>query len=946
MSSRRIWLGDVLRALELVDGPEERAHVLRLLGFEAGDPADTGPPEAEPAVPAGLAEQEPAAPQPPVPVPPAPAPEDVPEERLSELPLLHPVRFERLSTSPQPDPFPRYDPDAARPLAHHPILDPLTSRRTLRRLTAVRSADGPPDLRALVTAVAQGRPVLRWPTLRVPTSRHGVQILVDQGLGMQPFRRDQMHMVQRAREVLGPHLTEVLFFADDPLHGVIEPDGDLGPYRPPATGGMVLVLSDLGLGGPPEPRTTARHWTRFAELVADSGSHVATLTPYPPDRRPAWTAVLNPLTWDDTDGSPSADVHDLAVLLSLATRIEPELIRAIRRELLPDLGAVAEADLWFSPWIAARSPGVIAFHPEVLPMLREFLDRDPDAAHRARRIISELHRHISPALSLEEQLTWHSLFGSRQAAETQLDSVLHALVDERRTGLAGWFGEAWQRLPEQARRLNAAWRMANTVRRHVPALDPGVPDELSIEDVSLIAAGVGETLLGLHRKHSDLLIGAVSGEGAVAVKVPDTLPALLEVTSENGSSTLLIDPGATVRAPVGTGPVSLMTGSGAVYTLPQNVMPGAESADSGSASGPHEVEAPHPVLRACDGVVFVPGIGGSELTEIATGRKIWGFDTRSLLNFFRRLDVTEAELAEPGSRVQATHLVHAASMIPGLLGIEDGAGLRRMLRGLVAHRAAYAEFPYDWRMSVAHNSGLLEAAARAHLERWMAHPANPAPERSRLVFVAVNMGGLLVKGLGRGREGLLGRTNAVVTLGTPFYGTVKSIGLISDHSPLVQRATGFARTAPGVYDMLPRYRCIDRGGELERLTVEDVEAAGGDPRLAAAALAYQEDLASVELPGHFAVVGVGQQTPVTMVLPHDGSRSSRLTYGFTINESRGLFDHRVEPRGDGTVPLFSADPDGLRSLRIHQQHSALPGDRTVLAAIRDHLTHRPITGLL
>ncbi|MFJ9940461.1 hypothetical protein [Streptomyces erythrochromogenes] len=943
MSSHRIWLGDALRALELADGPEERAHVLRLLGFESGDPADADPPEAEPTVPDGPPEQESAAPEPSLP---APAPEAAPEVRLSELPLLHPARFERLSTSSQPDPFPRYDPRAARPLAHQPILDPLTSRRTLRRLTAVRSADGPLDLSALVNVVAQGRAVLRWPTLRVPTARHGVQILVDQGLGMQPFRRDQMHMVQRAREVLGPHLTEILFFADDPLHGVVEPDGDEGPYRPPAAGGIVIVLSDLGLGGPPEARTTARDWTGFAELVAASGGHVATLTPYPPDRRPDWTAVLNPLTWGDAHGSTPAEVHDLAVLLSLATRIEPELIRAIRRELLPDLGAVAEADLWFSSWIAARSPGVIAFSPEVLPMLRELLDRDLDAAHRAREIISELHRDISPALFLEEQLTWHSLFGSRQAAETQLDTVLHALVNERRTGLAGWFGEAWQRLPEQARRLNAAWRMANTVRRHLPALDPGVPDELSVEDVSLIAAEVGETLLGLHRKNSDLLIGAVSGEGAVAVKVPDTLPVLLKVTSENGSSTLLIDPGATVRAPVGTGPVSVMTGSGAVYALPQDVTAGPESADPGSASGPGEVGAPHPLLRACDGIVFVPGMGGSDLTEIATGRKIWGFDSKALLNFFRRLDVTEAELDEPGSRVQATDLVRSPSMIPGLLGIEDGAGLRRMLRRLVVNGAAYAEFPYDWRMSVAHNSGLLEAAVRTHLERWIAHPANPAPERSRLVFVAVNMGGLLVKGLGRRREGLLGRTNAVVTLGTPFYGTVNSVGLISGTSPLVPRFAGFARTAPGVYDMLPRYRCIDRGAELERLTVEDIESVGGDPRLAAAALAYQDDLAGVELPGHFTVVGVGQQTPTTVILPQDGSRSSRLTYGFSVHESRGPFDGRVEPGGDGTVPYFSADPDGSGSFRVHQRHSALPGDRTVQAAIRDHLTRRSIGDLL
>jgi hypothetical protein len=55
-------------------------------------------------------------------------------------------------------------------------------------------------------------------------------------------------------------------------------------------------------------------------------------------------------------GMPEAagGVWDLAVALSVATRIEPEVLRAVRLGVFPQLDAGHEADLWFGPW--ARSP--------------------------------------------------------------------------------------------------------------------------------------------------------------------------------------------------------------------------------------------------------------------------------------------------------------------------------------------------------------------------------------------------------------------------------------------------------------------------------------------------------------------------------------------------------------------------------------------------------------
>ncbi|MFJ9736639.1 CHAT domain-containing protein [Streptomyces sp. NPDC101166] len=268
---------------------------------------------------------------------------------------------------------------------------------------------------------------------------------------------------------------------------------------------------------------------------------------------------------------PPDGAVQLATALSFATRIEPELIRAVRLRVLPHLDAADEADLWFSDWVAARTPQAISLLPECLPSLRAGLVlqlADDPGLRRVIDVVTEFHRDLSPALFLEEQVTWLTLNGDTAAASRQLDRALHALVAENRTGLAGWFAESWPRLPQEIRSTAGAWSLANASRAHAPALDPGPLPDIGLDAVRPIAQAVDRIRLGVRRtEEGGLLLGDVDGPGAVAILVPDTNPRVVEVVTEAGRRSVQIASGTVVDTEVGHGTVHLHTGSGDVYAI-------------------------------------------------------------------------------------------------------------------------------------------------------------------------------------------------------------------------------------------------------------------------------------------------------------------------------------------------------------------------------------------
>ena len=277
-------------------------------------------------------------------------------------------------------------------------------------------------------------------------------------------------------------------------------------------------------------------------------------------------------------GDLPRDAARLAILLSPACLIERELVRAVRARVTPWMDAGAEADLWCSDWVA-RSHESITLRSEVLPGLRHELssllrDKPPNhpvhqAIRQAWSVIQEYHATMSPALRVEEVVTWATIVdleqGRSSAAQAKIDlalqPILRALVDRERTdGILDWSVGAWQRLPDTVRHSRVGWQLAQVAMHRVPEVadrmaepmpgdlwanaEPGVrtagpgsavlvlgpgPGVPSPSDVTAVLDLIHDVRIPVRHDGQTLSIGAKPGPGVVTIAVPDTRPRLLNI---------------------------------------------------------------------------------------------------------------------------------------------------------------------------------------------------------------------------------------------------------------------------------------------------------------------------------------------------------------------------------------------------------------------------------
>ncbi|MER7420843.1 hypothetical protein ABT346_29360 [Micromonospora peucetia] len=298
-------------------------------------------------------------------------------------------------------------------------------------------------------------------------------------------------------------------------------------------------------------------------------------------------AAYAPVTTAAPAVRATSAAEELGQLLSTATRIEPELIRAVRLQVAGHLDSSAEADLWFSDLVAGRNPGAISLQPDRLPHLREALAQrirestEQDPIRRLGDIIDDLHAHLPPPLRIEESIAWLSVVDPASAAahaNRLLRAALRSLIEEKRTGLADWFAGAWDRLPADARSTPAAWLLTQVVRSQrrlggdewVPATDGGgQPSELAVQDVALIAHVLPAVELSAERSADRITIR--HGAGDPTLLVPATVPRVVLLnepgTAQQEPRTVLIPEGGSVSVPVGPGPVHLSAARSEVIAL-------------------------------------------------------------------------------------------------------------------------------------------------------------------------------------------------------------------------------------------------------------------------------------------------------------------------------------------------------------------------------------------
>jgi pimeloyl-ACP methyl ester carboxylesterase len=327
-----------------------------------------------------------------------------------------------------------------------------------------------------------------------------------------------------------------------------------------------------------------------------------------------------------------------------------------------------------------------------------------------------------------------------------------------------------------------------------------------------------------------------------------------------------------------------------------------------------------------DAVIVIPGIMGSELVDITTGKTLWGLaDANWYVSAWmtgqglRNLQVNDPDPEAERRRVRATRLLRFPAFMPVLTGVEPYTRLLERITQVVRHPAALRPFPYDWRLPVAHNAALLSRAIESHLTawRWHAESRGPGGVRARVVLVAHSMGGLLVQELAR-IPGALDEVRAIVTLGTPFLGSLDTVQMLSEGvgSPFPlprKRLRTLARTLPSVYELLPAYRCVQDSGMLRHLTAGDLGIA---PESVASDRAATRIL---PLPGHRCLVGLGQPTFQSMSLL---SGNIEVYHGIPDEDTTsgaGMLDHS----GDGTVYRYSAELRQAERTYVHQSHGAL-----------------------
>jgi hypothetical protein len=352
-------------------------------------------------------------------------------------------------------------------------------------------------------------------------------------------------------------------------------------------------------------------------------------------------------------------------------------------------------------------------------------------------------------------------------------------------------------------------------------------------------------------------------------------------------------------------------------------------------------------------VVVLPGISGSVLSK--DGHEVWGTSTEAIWravtsggDSIRDLavrGVDDPSLDDLDDGITATRLVQDLHIVPGLWKIDGYTALVARLKaslGLEAGRNLF-EFPYDWRRDNRVAARKLARCAKVWLDRWRQDSSGASD--AKLVLVAHSMGGLVsqyfLEVMGGWKD-----TRALVTFGTPYRGSLNALGYLANGysegvGPLKVDLTLTLASFTAVYQLLPAFECVDRGGgKLER--IGEIEGVNGvDSARAKAALAfYREIKNAAEANAKDEVYRTGGYETYPIVgLAQPTFQSATLSAGkIALLRKVGGKDYA----GDGTVPRFSATPleesDSHREIYVAEQHGSLQNFDAALVNLLGVLT--------
>lgn len=349
-----------------------------------------------------------------------------------------------------------------------------------------------------------------------------------------------------------------------------------------------------------------------------------------------------------------------------------------------------------------------------------------------------------------------------------------------------------------------------------------------------------------------------------------------------------------------------------------------------------------------DVVVLLPGITGSVLQR--DGKDIWapspGALLRGLASFgrsVRNLKVTDDDWHAPdlGDGVVATRLMPDVHLLPGFWKIDGYTAIENFLLNTfdLTTGVNYHPFPYDWRRDNRAAAARLNQESEGWLRSWRQQSGH---EGAQLILVAHSMGGLVARYFVEALQGWR-NTRAVVTFGTPYYGSLNAVdflvnGFDKKLGPLHVDLTPVLKSCTSVHQLVPLYRCVYRENAAA-VTPARANLPGWSATWDQHLADFQTEMEQAAKTNRADPVFAGNPVVYRPIVGTDQpTRQSAVVTGdrVELRMDRGGSDEA----GDGTVPLVSAALAGTEEQRTFapQRHARLQNYDPMLDHLRGVLT--------
>lgn len=350
-------------------------------------------------------------------------------------------------------------------------------------------------------------------------------------------------------------------------------------------------------------------------------------------------------------------------------------------------------------------------------------------------------------------------------------------------------------------------------------------------------------------------------------------------------------------------------------------------------------------------VVLVPGILGSKLCAQKAGARelVWG-GKKSLWNF-ERLDLSGSS-PEP---LEACGIIDEVQVFGPLYSVEAYKPLiETFTRWGLKENTDLFIFSYDWRLSNFDNAERFKAFVNSHL---------PGKEFN---IVAHSMGGLVSR-LYMARDPSAHRVHKIIYLGTPFYGSMNTLGTLSEgwgsfKNKLAGGMDTIRRVSlsmPGMLELLPRYQSqgraalytdLPKGSDvIDIFNSETWKQNGWLPTPINQGVAFMQFKSNLARAKSLSTELAKPISGATEILFAGDPRETKLWMSTTKARS-GYDNWKFESdQGDGTVPVWSAARSVSMSgiggtMQSFAEHATLFDDGWVKNELdRELCTVEPIT---